>query len=107
MSSSGVQDNGHPVAQLLTHYCYSPGDLRVCQVLTIPGSGSFVISRAGRPPTIASLPDLFPLLNLVPPYLLRSIVTTAQNRRYHTTDFLPKSVTGSRPTSRSFRSRRP
>jgi hypothetical protein len=33
----GRADNGRPVAQLLTHYRYSPRDLCVCQVLAIPG----------------------------------------------------------------------
>src|SRR5436309_15325355 len=30
-------DDRHLAAQLLTHHCYSPRDLSVCQVLTIQG----------------------------------------------------------------------
>ena len=33
----GRTDDRHPVTQLLTHQCYSPRDLGVCQVLAIPG----------------------------------------------------------------------
>src|SRR5262249_5889770 len=33
----GRTDNPHPAPQLLTHPCYSPRDLCVCQVLAIPG----------------------------------------------------------------------